>query len=133
MVAINKRDYTGPVVDSFQWRNTEYAVVPLYRSHRDFYHKGIARWREQFPVRLAYGITIHKAQGMTMPRAVIDLSIGKKDLALFYVAISRVRRLEDIMFEQSFDYDRLVSDETANAAMRTSDWQRRAPQRLLYH
>lgn len=132
LVAVPKRDYTGPYVEQFTWRSTEYAVVPLYRAHRDFYHKGVARWREQFAIRLAYGITVHKAQGMTMPRAVLDLSIGNKDLAVFYVAVSRVRRLEDIMFEQAFDYDRLVADETMYATMRSSDWHRRAPQRLLY-
>lgn len=67
---------------------------------------------------------------MTMSRAVLDLSLGRKDLALFYVAISRVRRLEDIMFEQAFDYDRVTADKTANAIMRNYDWDRRALQRL---
>ena len=83
------------------------------------------RYRSQFPVRLAYAITIHKAQGMTVPKVALDITSGKKDLCLFYVAISRVRRLEDLMFEETFDFDRLSSDEGNNALMRQHDWERR--------
>ena len=67
---------------------------------------------------------------MTMPRVVLDISLSRKDLALFYVGISRVRRLEDLMFEQPFDLARITAEPTRNSIMRATDWERRRLQRL---
>lgn len=50
-----------------------------------------------------------------MPYIVLDISLGQKDLTLSYVTISRVRRLSNIMFEQSFDLDRITTYLIANA------------------
>lgn len=51
--------------------------------------------RNQFPLRLAYALTIHKAQGLTLPRVVFDLA-GIFCSGQAYVAMSRVKRLEDL-------------------------------------
>lgn len=131
LVGIPKATYSGPFVDEYVWRGADYAVVPIYRSQRDFWSQGVNRYRSQFPVRLAYAITIHKAQGMTVPKVVLNLNHGRRDLGLFYVAASRVRRLEDLMFEETFDYERVNSNETNLAVMRRIDWDRRSTQRLV--
>lgn len=49
----------------------------------------------QLPLRLAYAITIHKAQGMTLDKAKINLDKAFTP-GMGYVALSRVRRLEDL-------------------------------------
>lgn len=49
----------------------------------------------QLPLRLAYAITIHKAQGMTLDKAKINLAKAFTP-GMGYVALSRVRRLEDL-------------------------------------
>jgi hypothetical protein len=46
-------------------------------------------------VRLAWAITVHKSQGMTLDAAEIDLSRAF-DKGMGYVALSRVKRLENI-------------------------------------
>lgn len=79
-------------------------VVPIFQSLRDFV-KGTATYtRRQFPLTIAYRITVHKSQGTTLDRAVVDISHRDFQPGLTYVAVSRVRTLEGIMFDAAFDF-----------------------------
>ena len=52
--------------------------------------------RKQFPIRQAYGLTIHKSQSATLDRVVVDLRHGVFDHGQLYVALSRVRNARDV-------------------------------------
>ena len=51
-------------------------------------------------------MTIHKSQGQTLPKGVVDLGKGEKVAGCTFVATSRVRSISDIVFEP-MTFDRL--------------------------
>lgn len=53
-------------------------------------------YRRQFPLILAYAVTIHKCQGLSLDCAIIDLSDSIFATGMAYVALSRVRSLSGI-------------------------------------
>ena len=57
--------------------------------------------------KLAWAVTIHKAQGLTLSKAVIDVGSKEFCTGLTFVACSRVRSLTDLMFNPGFDFDRI--------------------------
>ncbi|MBE6400889.1 MAG: hypothetical protein E7037_02500 [Verrucomicrobia bacterium] len=54
----------------------------------------------QFPLRLAYAMTIHKSQGLTLNSAVVDIRAAR-DPGQAYVAVSRVRTLAGLWLKDS--------------------------------
>jgi ATP-dependent DNA helicase PIF1 len=50
------------------------AVVPIFKSTREFTRGNKICRRSQFPFTIAYAVTIHKAQGLTVDRAVLNTS-----------------------------------------------------------
>ena len=106
-------------------------LVPIFHAKRDWVKGTVHCTRTQFPLTIAYAITIHKSQGLSVNRAVLNPG-KKKDFApgLTYVAISRVRSLPGIMFEEPFDFNRLKSSTSDITIMRAADVARRLQQEV---
>jgi hypothetical protein len=64
---------------------------------------------EQFPVRLAWAITVHKSQGLTFDRAIIDVGQAFAD-GQVYVALSRLRSIEGLILRTKVDFSVVTAD-----------------------
>ena len=64
----------------------------------------------QIPVRLAWGVTIHKAQGKTFDKIIIDLAGGAFEHGQTYVALSRCRTLDGIVLRHPLKPSDLKTD-----------------------
>lgn len=66
----------------------------------------------QFPLMLAWAVTIHKAQGKTLGRILIDLGNRAFASGQVYVALSRCRSLEDIYLTRPINKEDVICDES---------------------
>jgi hypothetical protein len=79
-------------VDPVEWENIKYT---LNQETKEIEEAVVGRFK-QFPLKPAWAITIHKSQGLTFDRAVIDAESAFTH-GQFYVALSRCRTLEGMV------------------------------------
>lgn len=64
----------------------------------------------QYPVRLAFAVTIHKSQGKTFENVVIDVGRGTFAHGQMYVALSRCTSLDGIVLKQPLKKNHILMD-----------------------
>lgn len=72
----------------------------------------------QFPLILSWAITIHKSQGKTFERVIIDLGTGAFAAGQLYVALSRCKSLSGIALKQPITQDDIRCDAEVVAFMK---------------
>lgn len=102
------------------WRNIRYT----YNEEKKLVEEEELGTFTQFPVRLAWAITVHKSQGLTFSRAVIDFTGGVFAGGQTYVALSRCTSLEGIRLKKPVSRaDVFVRPEITEFANRFNDRQ----------
>jgi len=85
------------------WENIEFVVVDIKDEGGNLItkrlEKTIVGTFKQFPIMLGYAQTIHKSQGKTLDKVVIDLGRGAFATGMSYVAVSRCTSLENLYFK----------------------------------
>lgn len=105
-IVINKNDL-DIVVKKATWEKTKYDYVSSdKKGERGSINKKIIGTFSQFPLKLAWSITIHKSQGQTYNRVFIDFHYGTFTSGQAYVALSRCRNLDGLMMKREM----LVTD-----------------------
>jgi ATP-dependent DNA helicase PIF1 len=80
---------------------TEWEIIRYEQDHQDplrINAKTVGLYR-QYPLKLAWAITIHKSQGKTFEKVIIDLGQGAFEAGQTYVALSRCKSFEGIILK----------------------------------
>lgn len=81
-------------------RETWESYIYEYRKETDEVIEKLNGTFTQFPLQVGYALTIHKAQGKTLDRVMIDLSRGTFAHGQLYVALSRTRLFQDMRLKR---------------------------------
>lgn len=83
-------------VDRYIWENKKYSVNP---QNNDI-EEQLTGTFSHYPIKLAWAITVHKSQGLTFAKAVIDVSSAFAP-GQIYVALSRLTGLEGLVLSEA--------------------------------
>ncbi len=130
-----KRYYNGMIAKIVEITNSGFTVRPIHSSKGGLIEVCPDEWQntryglneetkevtevvdgvfKQFPVKLAWAITIHKSQGLTFDKVMIDAS-GAFAHGQTYVALSRCRTLEGIVLTSNIPSTAIISDKSVDS------------------
>ncbi len=104
VVNINGHTCDVPVV---KWQKIKYS----YNEDKDKIEDTIMGDFAQYPIKLAWAITIHKSQGQTFDKVIIDLGHGAFTHGQLYVALSRCTCMDGIRLRQPVTPNDIIFDQ----------------------
>ncbi|MFA7677461.1 MAG: hypothetical protein WCY34_04760, partial [Candidatus Omnitrophota bacterium] len=95
------------ILERFVWEKIKYAFDDDTREIKE----EVAGEFKQYPLRLAWAITIHKSQGQTFEKVIIDIGWGAFSPGQVYVALSRCVSLEGVVLKRPISMRDVITDD----------------------
>ncbi len=105
-----QEDDTTIKVPPVTWENTKYVIDEDSKEIKEVVDGTFT----QYPLRLAWAITVHKSQGLTFDHAVLDINESFTH-GQVYVALSRCRTLEGMVLARPLTITSVITDANVNA------------------
>lgn len=105
-----KEDGKTILVSKVVWENTKYVIDDKTGDIRE----EVEGTFTQYPLRLAWAITVHKSQGLTFDHAVLDINDSFTH-GQVYVALSRCRTLQGMILSRPLALRSVITDASVNA------------------
>lgn len=107
-IEIDFRDGTKPfVLEYYQWKNIKYELNPVTN---EIDETEIGTFT-QYPIKLAWAITVHKSQGLTFENAILDVNRAFAP-GQVYVALSRLKSLDGLILTSPIQFNAISQDKT---------------------
>jgi len=106
LLEIRLQDGSVHKLEKVTWENRKYEYDPIKRR---IVSKTIGTFT-QYPIKLAWAITVHKSQGLSFDKVVIDMGSGAFVNGQMYTALSRCRSLPGLALKQKITHTDLVMD-----------------------
>ncbi|KAM4062490.1 PIF1-like helicase [Hirsutella rhossiliensis] len=106
VIMVDFDSYDGP---PYLTTNEGRKISPILPVRRDFLVGNETCARTQFPLMVAFAITVHKCQSLTKDQIVTDLATRDFQAGISYVAVSRVTSLQGLLLEVPFDRQSLYN------------------------
>jgi hypothetical protein len=119
-------DLSEIVVNPLEWTNIKYELDTQTKELRE---KIIGTFT-QFPLKLAWAITIHKSQGLTFEKAVIDANLAFAH-GQVYVALSRCKSFEGMVLRSPISFNSVKTDGTISEYTRNAKDNEPGEQQLI--